>query len=1495
MINSNDKTRLSAARRVGWGVRNIGKLALRLTCLLALLLALSPSSKAYENPRLVGDNFGGFTFKDNENAIVIECSPNSTKTFTVDNWPGGYFQISAPYDYYENDGQHWFSTLKTFNSGDEVSLSSQDQNNNSMNLSSSADGKTVTFTLTTGNGKTPSSLKASWSEGSTSESTYNSATIKGYFNNVGIDSNNWNTNYSMSGSNNVFTYDFTPTKAGNAYFKINPGSNNEEYGSSSGSSTKIPTSEPSSNNAKKDGGELYATVESGNINKVHTIHVTFTSNNEAKVWLTVGNSSTGGGGNTGGNYVIYFDAAESGWGVPPNVYTWKDTNTKNADYPGVAMTLVSGTLYKYEYDPKFTYVIFSNKNNKDDKTGDLKIVNQRTYKKDGIGIPVYPNGVYNESQLNSFNEWPVYYLQSMVLNNNQVTPEYQFEKIDDDTYELIYTYRNSYTENENWTASECYIWVTGYENASSNGKEYAKTTTNLLKSKNIEGRKYKATFYPKRNGGNGELVFTDLGVQMPFISMVGANWKQRIVAKTPTKYGDKNTGSGWEEAWIQYNDKGQVARDRNGNVMYNTMWPPKNNIDFMSQFTIGSNKYDFTLETDQLVLKPGETKTGKEWKADPQFSEKYKGGSLNYSSPSVSAVKTLALDDDTKYTLYRVQNMWINGRVKIWTGWGGVTGTNSDANWSWHSNWGHFGESTNATTIQAESTVPLSNRNGDVQFNGPTYFKYVDFFYDVDNPSIKGHSVFFTELARGGAEIAATNKENDYTVGYYRPSLTAINNMSEKIKRVVIDCYNAGTEDFMGNVADFNNLTLEPTQFHTLFPDDLNLGFGDITSDETVSQPKFLEYTPSKNFANGNYRFVMTVYFSDNTKEVVESNPFTIFNSTLKSTLTAYQLVEDKENGGYVTFRMGADGKSSGNVYHITTSGNAITRELLPETPDFNDGTLYAFTDQVLLIGNDPSEADEVIGYRSSSNEEYSADNIQKANRNRYMVIKNVADLTEKEYTLQMQYKMNFDANGEAVTGNFDSTEGKTPFQLVVPTPKVNSAQVDVVYGLDGGDNNAVDQFEYKGKYITHKLTDARYQSVREALDVDAPNATEGLKGLMKNSGDVFKYYSITGDYDTEGTSTKNYFEFDSNWNKLNNFVHPSQLFSKSNGGKYDQKFVHWELAKSGVQVYDRWGEGKVTSINITPGAPILTEDENGNPLNKMEKSVVKVVNPTLYYGVGEVEGKPTPGAGQLVEDFYVYISVDANNTNTIEHDQKDLSDDMLHGSTDEKGSNDSAKTPAYNDYYYVAFYDKSKKLSDKEDDYDIALLDNTVTTADNLSDVYAEYVVKIEDIDSGNVNSEGKEGGKTIHFKYTHPEPWYEEQVRDAMANPWYKNLQIRVSYLYPFGITPEKQPAPNSDRFRMVADLKNNVVKSEANVWNLDDAADRTDSETWTGVEGIDSQIRANVKAGVGFIEVTGNGVEIFNAQGMKVAAGEGRHDVNAGVYVVRVSGQTHKVIVR
>lgn len=628
-------------------------------------------------------------------------------------------------------------------------------------------------------------------------------------------------------------------------------------------------------------------------------------------------------------------------------------------------------------------------------------------------MPVYPIGVGTDEELVRYDQWPVLYLQATILNNEQVTPEYQMNRVDNDTYELELIMRETKTQGSDKSVAEHNLYIKGWgpdydpdgevvtdkENGykfTFTGKDgdfnhikktISSSTANSDAANFRQGARVK--FTAKRTANNKwKLECAAVGDPntLPYVSMVGEDWSQSIVRDTPAA--GKNTSYGWQEAWIQYDENGNVALDKEGNVMYNTMWPPRNPIKFNSKFRVNNEDHEIELYSQNLQFNVvtdanGDPvkKTGDEWRADDRFKD--------------YATKLNALSNTKQYTLYRVPDMWIVGKCKLWTGWGGVTFNDNDkmANWTWHSNWGLSNMSHDATQISAETAYGLGTEYGDMYFDKPTYFQYVDLFYCDEDPGYffdndhkhAGSNVIFTELATGGAQIQAaasmTNKR-----GNYQASLNSLSNIAETatVKKVEIKSY-LRLGDKLDETTDKVFLweakgEVKPksvTEFHTLFDGETtrvnSTGAGKYESYASVS--KWVEDKHSyehevgnkkyTGYVNGTYIYRMYVTIENQGTEevvVVNSNPFTIFNDTQKIKLDVYQLVktgfEPAKNGKpsvgtYVTFKGSEDDPTVpvGPVYKVVI---------------YNDTKFDKGSDNVAFDSNG-----EVIGYIDDTDYQY--------------------------------------------------------------------------------------------------------------------------------------------------------------------------------------------------------------------------------------------------------------------------------------------------------------------------------------------------------------------------------------------------------------------------------------------------------------------------------------------------------------------------------------------
>lgn len=523
-------------------------------------------------------------------------------------------------------------------------------------------------------------------------------------------------------------------------------------------------------------------------------------------------------------------------------------------------------------------------------------------------IPVYPNGVSTESELKAydFEANPVYYLVAQVLNDNRPTPEWQMEKGADGKYHINgFAMRNTNCIGNN--NREDGVAVCQYTSANSYIDLDEQTLNNLPENPLSEGRLFNATFDPK----TGKLTFEEdpsANYKMPFISLVGYMMQQDAAYPTPRGVEGKpagvTTATGWQEAWLQYDAEGNLLKDRKGNVMYSTMWPPKNPVYFTAN--AGGERH---YSSDQMTFSPVKAagkyvaKTGAEWERELKASD------------NADAYQGLDLVDDATYYRYVVDDIWYVGAGKIWTGWAGQTvnqGGKQIAQWSNHRNWGYKDKKatdTEGTSIDPETTYGVSTEegaNGNFLFKQPTFFKTIEFFYDNNDP--QKASKIYTTLAYGSASIAAKSNKEDgaYKKGSYQPSVSVPEGVT--VTGYTIYRYDATTNQ-LAPIGDDGGKVAEGT-----------------------TDPNSTEFTfDNEGLADGRYYYVLKVDFSNSRSSKVRSNPFIIYHPG-EYTLDAngYQLVklDNAVNGyEYVTY----NSKENGDMYLVNIADDAVAAyEVLP-------------------------------------------------------------------------------------------------------------------------------------------------------------------------------------------------------------------------------------------------------------------------------------------------------------------------------------------------------------------------------------------------------------------------------------------------------------------------------------------------------------------------------------------------------------------------------------
>ena len=704
-------------------------------------------------------------------------------------------------------------------------------------------------------------------------------------------------------------------------------------------------------------------------------------------------------------------------------------------------------------------------------------------------IPVYPNGVSTESELKAYNfeANPVYYLVAQVLNDDRPTPEWQMEKGADGKYHINgFAMRNTNCIGYNKTFVDG-VAVRQYTSANSYIDLDEQTLNDLPENPLSEGCLFNATFDPKTS----KLTFEeDLSAnhKMPFISLVGHMMQQDAEYATPrgvegTPAG-VTTAKGWQEAWLQYDAEGNLLKDRKGNVMYSTMWPPKNPVYFTAN--AGGERH---YSSDQMTFSPVKAagkyvaKTGAEWEAELKASD------------NADAYQGLDLVDDATYYRYVVDDIWYVGAGKIWTGWAGQTVNENGrdiAQWSNHRNWGYGNKranDTDGTSIDPETTYGVStadDANGNFLFEQPTFFKTIEFFYDNNDP--QKASKIYTTLAYGSASIAAQSNKEDgaYKKGSYQPSVSVPEGVT--VTGYTIYRYDATTNQ-LAPIGDDGGKVAEGT-----------------------TDPNSETFTfDNEGLADGRYYYVLKVDFSNGRSSKVRSNPFIIYHPGVY-TLDAngYQLVKldnPVNDYEYVTY----NSKENGEMYLVNIANDAVTAyEVLPTDKREDVKALLSsnkgikWTDKVFVYAPVPSsfkidaeknnstiKLEDITGYTLGTT------TVLPFNAKELVKLDNKDNFAQRTYKAVMHYKETDPNNIDVKTDK--STLGKENITMMqMPNVKAKGSVVNVKKIANSEVLDIIDGDSTKQKACN-------YYEVTLALNFDDPNVITAKAPRFKIGDKVYE------------------------------------------------------------------------------------------------------------------------------------------------------------------------------------------------------------------------------------------------------------------------------------------------------------------------------------------------------------------------------------------------------
>lgn len=609
-----------------------------------------------------------------------------------------------------------------------------------------------------------------------------------------------------------------------------------------------------------------------------------------------------------------------------------------------------------------------------------------TFIKEEASFPVKPQIVRDAdgdwSALTS--DKRVVYIRANYLNGDRIVPDW--EMLPDDAG--VYTINNATLRDKGEIKAEVYRHTPQVENPAKQGTMTLEATYTLASVATGEtrsaqfGREYDLkldlsagtpalTATPSTTDIEGNTISDKLP---PFISMVGFNMQQKSSSDTDRTLQEEtpdngytadglvnNTCLGWQESWILYDENGNIMRDNSKRAIFSSQWPPKKPIYFTAYKIEGSSVTDkIELTSDNLIFRPDRAHgflTKSQWKStltDPGYTNLWK---KKTSSTAAVETDTDIASSTIKFARYVINNMWVLGASKIWTGWP-TSSVNNDgvrADWSQHVNWGYGNNTANdgGTEIQPNYMCDMEESKGNFMFANPTFFKTVEFYLPVDEDGLPdltniNKARFYTTPAIGNAQIRAKaisknfgeaplgNNSGAYCAKF-DPSIT-YNDKTLELKSWTITRYDAvGSDMTSSDPEDWNKAGTKDDENSWTVATGTAAGSPLGTYDSTDNDPDWITFIDeTAELENGKYFYGLHLEFTytdgAETKTVttdVISNPFSIVNLNYTPNCVPLQLIKIKDipaanayskyNGKMLTYRP----TRSGDYYIINVDRDA--------------------------------------------------------------------------------------------------------------------------------------------------------------------------------------------------------------------------------------------------------------------------------------------------------------------------------------------------------------------------------------------------------------------------------------------------------------------------------------------------------------------------------------------------------------------------------------------
>lgn len=566
-----------------------------------------------------------------------------------------------------------------------------------------------------------------------------------------------------------------------------------------------------------------------------------------------------------------------------------------------------------------------------------------------------------------------YYITAEILNHNKVSPEWRLTKGTDGKFYLrnfpLRKTTDTRTSNNDarwtdpiklrkYTAPGVYTEIATISDSYFDEYEEVKNYSTEGDGAQQPGWGADAIYDPASESfsiipAHGKSTFKE--TRYPYLGILGQNFQQPNNMKTldadKTVNGNKlgHTDFGWQEAYVQYDAAGNPIIE-DGKALYNTMWPPRNNIFMISKVgteSLNVSTSGMTFAADSLENNAGlVVKTGAEWEAEMKSRDAKEYANLN-------------LDDDTQYYRYSCPNMWMLGTFKIWTGWGGNHECDWGAQWNNHEYFGSWDKT--VQDLNPYVTYGTTNDKNYANLNIATrsYFSTVEVYLPVSRTNnYTGNKVVYLTKGIVPAQIDAQLRNNKE--GWYIPSVESIPEgyhiSGYRVVRADATVNMGGTDDSrwqpvnpQGEPVSVDLATVKKgSDLNITTADDFKAEFGTLTDgmafDADLSEGKYFYY------------LVLNVDNTRNTdpkRIVVTSPPLYVYETAVTTEAYGRQLIKVADNK-YVTYSP-VDGA---NNYTVTTDadGNIASVDLTDAATVQNACENGTWTGRMLVATEIPAQ-----------------------------------------------------------------------------------------------------------------------------------------------------------------------------------------------------------------------------------------------------------------------------------------------------------------------------------------------------------------------------------------------------------------------------------------------------------------------------------------------------------------------------------------------------------